>query len=224
MPTTCGRQLRVAHRVARPEVGADCLYRHFERGSAGSEKALVVAVETIDPEDQPEMVRIGRGEGDISAPDLDEVLDRPRWGGSAETLGDLGQPLEAVGGDLGQEGADVLEMMRRGGVGDAGAAGAAAQRETLDAVLRELLLRRREQCRAQVPVVVAVARRCGRRSRFPPPGSLPGGPACDPAGVLIAHAFPPAGRPAGLATRLGETEALTHTRDLDSVKNHLDIV
>ena len=69
----------------------------------------------------------------------------------------LGEALEADRRHLGQERGHVGEMVRRRGMRDAGAAGAAAQREALHALFRQLGLGGIEQRGAEIAVVIGVA-------------------------------------------------------------------
>ncbi len=111
-------QCRVRHRIGRAEIRADRGHRHRERGVARRNQFRIVAFERVRPEDQPEIGRVLDGEGDIAAPDRGEVLERPRRRFSSEGLRRVGEAAKADGGERGEERPDVLEVMRRRGMGN----------------------------------------------------------------------------------------------------------
>ena len=111
------------------------------------------------------MLRVLHGELDVALAGGDELRARIARGLGAPLAHRLGQPLEADRRHLRQQRGHVGEMMRRRGMRYAGAAGAAAQREAVHALLRQLRLGGLEQRGPEVAVVIASAARRARRLR-----------------------------------------------------------
>ena len=119
-----------------------------------------------DAEHQPEQRRIGEREIRRSRAGGDELRARRLFGARLRLSHAVAEALEADSSQRRQQRVGVLEMMGRRSMRNAGALGAAAQREPLDAFFGEFRFGRVEQRLAQVAVVIGVAWRCFHVSSF----------------------------------------------------------